>query len=537
MANGIGYGLGAGNRFFPSRAAQLAQQFQQENVNASPIRHPMQGFARAIKSGAAGYLMNQDDQLKKEAYEAHQSGAGGGIEGSIQALSLLENNPYAMAAIERLRTTRGEREHAEKIYTRELKDTRADVQTRTDANITAAELEHTRNVEAAELKHTQDVEAAELKRTQDIEDQEHALALAKANKLPTNAWRRFQEAKNDPRQPWLGSFQDWIKFENLAGAGIEWTPLDRTGSETGNGVGDQTRLGTGNGEDLPVSRAASLRLLGDQNVPRTAAPIQVASAGSVSPETFSRAMRGTQLAEAKIIPGGPADIRKREIEVKEKTEQRHGEAAEAAAVETKRKAKERQINMERAGGTVVQDAGRALEIAKKYATASGFTGWALKNIPGEWNPAHEFLQHLNSIRSNTGINEIVKMKQSSPTGGALGQIPVQQQEKMEQLLGNIIQDQKQQVLIDNLERIQNLWLDMVHGSPAHIEKMYEDGKITKEFMEMASFRHKLSFDYLGRSKNKMLPGGVTEAEVKAAMQKYRLSREEVIKRYRGMNGD
>jgi hypothetical protein len=67
----------------------------------------------------------------------------------------------------------------------------------------------------------------------------------------------------------------------------------------------------------------------------------------------------------------------------------------------------------------------------------------------------------------------------------LGQVPFQQQQRLEQLLGSLDITQPQPVLVDNMKRIQNIYLDIIHG-PGNGPK-----------------RERLSFDESG----KRVPGG------------------------------
>lgn len=143
----------------------------------------------------------------------------------------------------------------------------------------------------------------------------------------------------------------------------------------------------------------------------------------------------------------------------------------------------RQVRQERAGGTVVQDLGRALENIQRPGIegelSSGPLAGLTRIVPG--TPADVTNQHLQSALSNIGIDQLQAMRDASPTGGALGQIPVQQQKRLEQMLGSLHTQLPDSVLQDNIKRAQNIYLDIIHGESA------------------GPSRHQLSFDDLGNS--------------------------------------
>jgi hypothetical protein len=155
----------------------------------------------------------------------------------------------------------------------------------------------------------------------------------------------------------------------------------------------------------------------------------------------------------------------------------------------------RKTRAERAGGTVVQDLGRALNLTEKEGlageVASGPLVGLTKVIPGM--PAWETNQHLQSALSNIGIDQLQAMRDASPTGGALGQIPVQQQKRLEQMLGSLDVNAPDHVLQNNIKRAMNIYLDIIHG-----EAQGPD-------------RFDLNFDQMGRPLGKR-PEGITQDE-------------------------
>lgn len=122
----------------------------------------------------------------------------------------------------------------------------------------------------------------------------------------------------------------------------------------------------------------------------------------------------------------------------------------------------------RAGRTVIQDINRGIEVLqqnmdRKYipTTAAGSLATIARFIPT--TDADTLEKFADSVKSNISIDELQAMRESSPTGGALGQVPVQQQEYLMQLLGSLDVTQKPEVLMDNMKRISNIYMDIVHG--------------------------------------------------------------------------
>lgn len=162
------------------------------------------------------------------------------------------------------------------------------------------------------------------------------------------------------------------------------------------------------------------------------------------------------------IPGGP--VEKKDIAAKEK---------EAFREQTKA----------RAAKTVVQDVGRALELLQDESNWIGPVASRVGGlIPG--SSANVIQDHIDSIKSNISVDQLQSMRESSPTGGALGNVTEKQQEKLESLLGSLKNTQDREVLEDNLKRIQNEYNMIVHG-----EQGIKDGVWTP---------YELSFDEQGR---------------------------------------
>lgn len=191
------------------------------------------------------------------------------------------------------------------------------------------------------------------------------------------------------------------------------------------------------------------------------------------------------------IPGGPA-------------------AAEAAAAEEQ--ARLRRENIARAGGTVVQDIGRALQILEgDNPLAAGAGALIGQFIPeGDTQTLQGF---YNSVLGNVGFDQLQAMREASPTGGALGNVNKTELDFLQGILGRLDVTSRPEVQADNLKRINNIYMDRIHGTPEQIMRAYQNGDInpqtgqplTLQDIEPLIFRYELSFDEMGRPINRSAP--------------------------------
>jgi hypothetical protein len=137
------------------------------------------------------------------------------------------------------------------------------------------------------------------------------------------------------------------------------------------------------------------------------------------------------------------------------------------------------------GQTVLRDVDRALEQADRAGKVSG---WLASQIDAQgepllratMSPAFELQQHLESIKSNISIDQLQLMREASPTGGALGQVPVRQQQYLMSVLGSLKPTLKPEVLRENLNDVYNVYLDTMFGAPQELSQAVKDGRMTDE---------------------------------------------------------
>jgi hypothetical protein len=113
-----------------------------------------------------------------------------------------------------------------------------------------------------------------------------------------------------------------------------------------------------------------------------------------------------------------------------------------------------------AAQTVFEDTKRALDVIDRSETsATGMGAFLLSGIPG--TDAKELRGHIDSVKGNIGIDQLLKIKAS---GAGLGQVPQTQLEMLATMLGNLDATQNARVLRENLIRVQEIYADIVRKS-------------------------------------------------------------------------
>lgn len=93
---------------------------------------------------------------------------------------------------------------------------------------------------------------------------------------------------------------------------------------------------------------------------------------------------------------------------------------------------------------------QALALVQGYSTGAG---GALQFVPG--TEPRELRNLLTSIKANVGFNALQEMRNNSPTGGALGQVAIQELDALQSVLGSLDQYSTKEQLTDSLERIRS----------------------------------------------------------------------------------
>jgi lysozyme len=100
-----------------------------------------------------------------------------------------------------------------------------------------------------------------------------------------------------------------------------------------------------------------------------------------------------------------------------------------------------------------QEIARSVDLIDKGGVTS-WMGAVAKYAPG--TPAYELANRIKTIKANVGFDRLQQMRAESPTGGALGQVAVQELESLQSVLGSFDQAQDAATLKGNLTRLNEM---------------------------------------------------------------------------------
>lgn len=154
-----------------------------------------------------------------------------------------------------------------------------------------------------------------------------------------------------------------------------------------------------------------------------------------------RLVEGPNGASMEPIPGSPAAL---EMEMAQKQREMRTDQKETAA------------------NVVVQDIDRALDIVGKNETlTTGVFGNMLSGVGG--TDANAVANLMNTVKANAGFDKLQAMREASPTGGALGAVSDTELRLLNAAIGSLEQSQDADQLQDNMRRVKNIYLDIIHG--------------------------------------------------------------------------
>lgn len=125
---------------------------------------------------------------------------------------------------------------------------------------------------------------------------------------------------------------------------------------------------------------------------------------------------------------------------------------------------------------VVQDANRVLDISGKN-NITGIAGAALSTIPG--TPQRDAKGLIDTIKSNVAFDRLQKMREASPTGGALGAVSAPELNLLQSAIGNLEQSQSKDQFERNVKRVREIYIDTIHGKGT-AAKLYGQKPDTKQ---------------------------------------------------------
>lgn len=135
---------------------------------------------------------------------------------------------------------------------------------------------------------------------------------------------------------------------------------------------------------------------------------------------------------------------------------------EAKEAERAQKAEQAQKAFVAKSGNVVSAVDRVL--GKLGGGEAGWLGSTMAHVPG--TKAYDVSRDLETIKANLGFQELQEMRSNSPTGGALGQVAVQELIALQSTIASLDIGQSEEQLRRNLQLIRDKYARAAGGAPA-----------------------------------------------------------------------
>jgi hypothetical protein len=171
------------------------------------------------------------------------------------------------------------------------------------------------------------------------------------------------------------------------------------------------------------------------------------------------------LTQLEAIAGGPA-------------------AADAAAADLEAGAESRREGLRasrqsKIGGIVIEDIDRYRDLVENqgvFTPVTGALGEIVGNIAG--TPAADARSLANTIGANIQFEALDQMRKESKTGGALGSITQNELKDLRDTLGSIAASQSNEQLLYNLNRLENLYNNVMAEAMSYPEEERQKYGIT-----------------------------------------------------------
>lgn len=171
------------------------------------------------------------------------------------------------------------------------------------------------------------------------------------------------------------------------------------------------------------------------------------------------------LTQLEAIAGGPAAA--------------DATAAEAEAEEDSRREGLRASRQSKIGGIVIEDINRYRDLVENqgvFTPVTGALGEIVGNIAG--TPAADARSLANTIGANIQFEALDQMRKESKTGGALGSITQNELKDLRDTLGSIAASQSNEQLLYNLNRLENLYNNVMAEAMSYPEEERQKYGIT-----------------------------------------------------------
>ena len=149
----------------------------------------------------------------------------------------------------------------------------------------------------------------------------------------------------------------------------------------------------------------------------------------------------------------------------------------------KEKAAERTDKKDAAKQAALSHAGKVLGDVSAAATlvsgpTTGLVGKGASFIPG--TDAYNLNQRLLTIKANLGFDRLQQMRDASPTGGALGQVAVQELQALQATIGSLELGQDKKELINNLSKIEHHYSNWIRTTRGEQPISFEEFQKSKQ---------------------------------------------------------
>jgi hypothetical protein len=132
-------------------------------------------------------------------------------------------------------------------------------------------------------------------------------------------------------------------------------------------------------------------------------------------------------------------------------------AKQADKTEKKEEAKKAAVNH---ASKVISDVQAAQGLVT--GTTTGVVGKGVAFVPG--TTAYDLQQRLLTLKANLGFDRLQQMRDASPTGGALGQVAVQELQALQATVGSLELGQSKAELQQNLNKIENHYSNWIRAT-------------------------------------------------------------------------
>ena len=116
---------------------------------------------------------------------------------------------------------------------------------------------------------------------------------------------------------------------------------------------------------------------------------------------------------------------------------------------------EKMTNQSRSGRIVLENIDTAIQLAG-LPRATGLAGQAFQNLGG--TNARNLSKAIETVSATIGFDRLQRMRDESPTGGALGQVAVQELEALRATMGSLDLTQDGEILVGNLQRVKREYI-------------------------------------------------------------------------------